>query len=803
MNISFNWLKTYLEKPIELQQACNILTETGLEVDSITPIYKASNKFEGLVVGHVISCEQHPNADRLKITQVTTGSETLQIVCGAPNVANGQKVVVATVGTQLHPTNGEPFVIKKTKIRGESSVGMLCAGDEIGLDNNHDGIIVLPNETPIGIAVNQVLTKEPADYRIEIGLTPNRTDAFCHLGVARDIAAVTQQKLLKPIVSDNTYIEKAMPIQVQLKAQSACTRYTAIVLDQITIKPSPAWLQERLKAIGLNPINNVVDATNFVMHECGHPLHAFDADKILDNTIIVRFAHAGESIQLLDGKQYQLQPSNLIIADAQKPIALAGVMGGLSDSINPNTKRIFIESAYFAPAVIRQSAKIAGYKTDASFRYERGTDPNATTYALRRVIDILQQTASANVASNEIDVQTQAFSPIKLHFSYTFCDKVIGKKIKREQIKQILLALDFEILYDYAEGLEITIPTYRTDVNRPIDVVEEILRIYGLNQIPTNGALSYKKGYPLRNSEDQLKNQITDSLIANGFTEVMCNSFIQQKHAALIPEFASKLIKPMNPLNDELNCLRPHLIFGGLETIAHNINRKNNDLLLFEWGKAYQKKQEHYTETPYLALFATGNTHTTNWLQAKGHNPFWVLSAQLSHLLSRCGITKPDLVPLNSFVLADGVDYTHNQKQIARIGKVKSQLCNAFDIKQDVYYAQIDWHKLYFYAQKMLFKHQDLPKYPAVKRDLALLLPKETTFEALNKIIDQIQNPLIKQVQLFDVYEGDKLPSGFKSYAISILLQATDKTLTDLETETVIQNLIANFERALGATIRQ
>lgn len=803
MKISYNWLLNYLEKPVDLDTLSAGLTEIGLEVDGIEKIGQDVQALAGLVVGEVLSCAQHPNADKLKCTVVTTdGSNRLPIVCGAPNVAAGQKVVVATVGSTLQPLGGESFTIKKAKIRGEVSEGMLCAEDEIGIGESHDGIIVLPTETPVGTAVAAIFGGEQ-DYQIEIGLTPNRTDAISHYGVARDIAAYLRIGRKFPELTEPTAVAQTQEVHIQINNPAACSRLAGICISGLKLAPSPEWLQQRLQSIGSKPINNVVDITNFVMFELGQPLHAYDLRKIKGNTIIVRSAEANEKITLLDKKAYQLSTANLLVCNAEEAMGVAGVMGGLNDSIAPDTTDIFIESAHFDAAVIRKSSRLLGIKSDASYRFERGTDPEMVLPALQRAVNLILEIAGGQVSSALVDVASTVPVPKRMHLLYSNFDRIIGKKIKREEIRDILHRLDFNIEYDYSEGLQVVAPNYRVDVTREIDVIEEVLRIHGLNNIPLGAPIHYEVGYPKRGDKNDWQQTISTQLVGSGFSETMSLSFISNEELALIPGFEGKEIRVLNPVNEQVPVLRPSLLFSGLQNIAYNINRRQLDLQFFEFGKIYFKYQKSRKEQDQLGLLITGNQQAESWYGKAVKADLPQLHAHVRNLLRRMGSLDAMEVREGTHpCLINQLQYNFDGKPVIYLGQVSPAICKHYDIKQEVWFATIDWQKL-LQARATKLRFRELPKYPSMRRDLALVIATDLKYQALEQAARSTAGKLLKEVNLFDVYEGDKLGAGKRSYALSFVFNDEEKTLTDQEVDAVMQKLIVNFEKSLGATVRQ
>jgi phenylalanyl-tRNA synthetase beta chain len=803
MKISYNWLLDYLDRPVDIQTASAALTEIGLEVDGIEPLGTAAQTLDGLLVGQVLSCEPHPNADKLKCTIVTTdGNNRLAIVCGAPNVAAGQKVVVAPVGTTIHPKGGESFKIKKAKIRGELSEGMLCAEDEIGVGDSHEGIIVLADHIALGSAVAELYGGE-TDYRIEIGLTPNRSDAISHYGVARDLAAHLRIGRTFPRLTEPEAVLENHQVQVRIEAPGACNRFAGICVSGLKPGPSPEWLQQRLLSIGSKPINNIVDITNFVMFEMGQPLHAYDLRKLAGHQIIVREAVEGEKITLLDKKEYRLQPVNLLICNADEAMGVAGVMGGLNDSIAPDTTEVFLESAHFDPSVIRRSSRLLGIKSDASYRFERGVDPDLIISALQRAVNLLCELAGGSVSSALIDVASTVPVPKRMHLLYANIDKVIGKKIKRNEIRDILIRLDFIIEYDYAEGLQVVAPNYRTDVTREIDIIEEILRIHGLNNIPLGAPVHFEPGYPRRTNKNDWQQRISNQLVSQGFFETMSLSFISNEELACFPGFEGREVRVMNPVNEQVPVLRPSLLFSGLQNIAYNINRRQLDLHLFEFGKIYYKQHRSRTEQDQLGLFITGNQQAESWYAPQLKADFPHLLAHVQNILQRMGVTKIlETTEGTHPCMINQLQYNLKGKPAVYLGQVQPSICKYYDIKQDVWFATFDWNMLLRALPEGL-QFRELPRFPAVRRDLALVIDQQTAYMELEQLARKQAGHLLQEISLFDVYEGDKLAKGKRSYAMSFIFRNEEKTLTDAEVDAVMQKLITNFEKSLGATVRR
>lgn len=815
MNISLNWLKEYLHTDLGVEEICNILTSTGLEVGGYEKFESVHGGLKGLVVGEVKTCIPHPDSDHLHITTVDLGDGRLTpIVCGAPNVAAGQKVVVATVGTVLYDGDKE-FAIKKSKIRGVESEGMICAEDEIGIGNDHAGIIVLPNDVPVGMPAAEYY-HITTDYTIEIDITPNRADGASHLGVARDLAAYLQQtrdiRYSLPSVDQFQVDSNTAGLTIEVQRPEACHRYAGICIEGVGIKPSPEWLQTRLKAIGLHPINNVVDITNFILFELGQPLHAFDKDQVKGNKVIIRSFPTGTKFTTLDGIERELDENDLMVCNAEEPMCIAGVFGGLESGITENTKNVFLESAYFDPVFVRKTARRHGLSTDASFRFERGTDPNIVIYALKRAALLIQEIAGGKITSEIIDIYPDPVPDFEVEVKYAHIDRLIGKKIEPEQIKRILEALEIKIVEENDGKLLLHVPPYRVDVRREADVIEEILRIYGFNniEVPTkvNSTLSYSE----KPDDFRLKNLIADLLAGNGFHEIMNNSLTKSGYFEQLETYRPEnTVMLCNPLSSDLNAMRQTLLFGGLETIAYNINRKNSNLRLFEFGKAYtfHKKEgenhlKQYQEEDKLSLFITGNKTQASWNSQEQPSDFFTLKAYTEMILLRLGY-RPDqmnIQEVDADIYREGLVYSLNGKHLVTMGILSRKVLKLADVEQEVYYAEFSWENLLKGLKNYTVTFTPLPKFPAVKRDLALLLNQQVTFKEVKDIAFRTEKNLLKSVTLFDVYEGEKLGAGKKSYAVSFMLQDNEKTLNDKQIDKIMNKLIGSYKHLLGAEIR-
>lgn len=807
MKISYNWLKQFIKTDWKSEETAALLTDLGLEVEVVEKYQSVKGALEGVVVGHVLATRQHPNADRLKITTVDLGdgNAPVQIVCGAANVAEGQKVPVATIGTTLYTKEGESFVIKKGKIRDEESWGMICAEDELGLGTSHDGIMVLDESLKPGTPAAQVFKIEN-DEVFEIGLTPNRADAMSHFGVARDLRAGLLQRnvhveLITPSVSNFRIDRKVLKIDANVEDNKLAPRYCGITLSGLTVKPSPEWLQNRLKAIGLTPKNNVVDVTNYVLHELGQPLHAFDASKI-NGKVCVKTLPAGTKFTTLDGVERTLHEEDLMICDDKGPMCIAGVFGGQHSGVTETTTSIFLESAYFNPVSVRKTAKRHGLNTDASFRFERGIDPTITEYALKRACMLLKEVAGGEVTSDIIDLYPKKIEDFQVVLNFAKATKLIGQELPKETIKKILASLDIKVNSSSDANLGLTIPAYRVDVNREIDVIEEILRVYGYNNINFTKKLNATVSNSARTEDYKVQNIVAAQLTSQSFHEMMANSLTTPEYIALsdlLKEEAN--VAMLNPLSTDLSVMRQSLLFSGLEAVSYNINRRNADLRLFEFGKSYHKLASGYEEHKHLTLFMTGDRHAETWTQARQPSDFFLFKGFVKGILSRLGIDKTQTQPVTNDVFAEGIALVAGNETIVEFGTIKKLVLKHFDIKQEVLFADFNWGALLkLVANKIKFT--DIPKYPEVRRDLALLVDQHVAFEAIYGLARQTEKGLLKDVNLFDVYEGKNLPEGKKSYAVSFVLQDATKTLTDEQIDKIMGKLQKNFEAQLGATLR-
>nr|WP_294777652.1 phenylalanine--tRNA ligase subunit beta [uncultured Flavobacterium sp.] len=806
MRISYNWLKQFIKIDLKSEETAAILTDLGLEVEVVEKYQSVRGGLEGVVVGHVLTCEKHPDADRLKITTVDLGEGApVQIVCGASNVAAGQKVPVATIGTQLFDKEGNAFEIKKGKIRGQESHGMICAEDELGLGTSHDGIMILDEKLKPGTPCAKVFNIEN-DEVFEIGLTPNRADAMSHMGVARDLRASLLQKnsnieLITPSVSTFRIDKRTLKIDVDVKDNKLAPRYCGVTISGITVKESPEWLKNRLKAIGLTPKNNIVDVTNYILHDLGQPLHAFDAAKI-SGKIIVKTVAAGTKFTTLDDVERTLHEEDLMICDEKGPLCLAGVFGGKSSGVTETTNAIFLESAYFNPVSIRKSAKRHALNTDASFRFERGIDPNITEFALKRAALLIKEVAGGEITSDIIDIYPKAIEDFRVFLNFDKTTKLIGQELPKETIKKILASLDIKVTTVSDAGLGLIIPSYRVDVQREVDVIEEILRVYGYNNINFTKKLNATVANSARTEDYKVQNIVASQLNGLGFHEMMANSLTTPDYVGLSAMLKEEYnVMMLNPLSNDLSAMRQSLLFSGLEAVSYNINRRNGDLKLFEFGKTYHKLPSGYDEPKHLTLFVSGNRNEESWTNPQKPSDFFLFKGYVISVLDRLGITKVQNKPVASDVFAEGIAIASGNDTLVEFGTVKKSILKHFDIKQEVFYADFNWNLILKLIGSKI-KFTDIPKYPEVRRDLALLVDEAVAFEAIYTIARQTEKSLLKNVSLFDVYQGKNLPEGKKSYAVSFTLQDNSKTLTDEQIDKIMSKLQKNMENELGASLR-
>lgn len=823
MNISYNWLKNYLAVDMPADQLSAILTDIGLEVEGLEKVEGIKGGLEGVVVGHVLTCIDHPDSDHLHITSVDVGREApLPIVCGAPNVAAGQKVLVATVGATLYPIDSdECFKIKRSKIRGVESLGMICAEDELGIGQDHAGIMVLPDEAVAGTPARDYLKMNPDDYLIGIGLTPNRIDAASHYGVARDLAAylTTHGQYTKPLLPSVDAFEvdnRSREIGVEVLDTQGTMRYSGLTVSGVEIGPSPEWMQTALRAIGINPKNNVVDITNFVLYEIGQPLHAFDADKIKGDRIVVRTCPSGEKFVTLDGVERSLSDDDLMICNAVEPMCVAGVFGGLDSGVSDTTRNVFIESACFNPVRVRKTAKRMGLNTDSSFRFERGVDPNMTLWALKRAALLMKEYAGGTITSNIVDIYPKPVENFRVEVAYSRIDSLIGKHIPAEKVKEILAALEIAVLNEEGDSLTVSVPPYRVDVQREADVIEDILRIYGYNNVEVPERIYAAVAPEKKPNREKITNMVADYLTSRGLTEIMSNSLTKAAYYQDLTSYpADRCVRIINPLSNDLNVMRQTLLFDSLEAAALNINHKNADLKLYENGNCYffdpQRKAEGglapYSESNRLAITLTGNFTSASWNGAARECTFFDLKALLENILHRFGLDLYGqsfaMTPSQSDLFDSGLRIMFKNKEFVQMGEVSARIKAMFDIKAPIFFLEMDFDALLKAAYKNRVAATELSRFPEVKRDLALLVDSDVTFARLREVAFACEKQLLKSVSLFDVYQGDKLPAGKKSYALNFVLEDRNKTLTDTVIESVMSKLIGAFERQTGATIRQ
>ena len=819
MKISYNWLKQYIDFETSPEELSTILTDTGLEVEGMERFQSVKGGLEGIIVGEVKKCEKHPNADKLSITEVSIGDgRILPIVCGAPNVAAGQKVLVATVGTKLY-AGDETFTIKKAKIRGEVSEGMICAEDELGLGTSHDGIMVLDDNVEVGAEARKYFRVEE-DVIYEIGLTPNRTDATSHIGTARDLVAALNQihntrkyRLNVPSVARFKVDNHNLDIEVIVEDHKACPRYTGVTISNVKVEESPDWLKNKLNAIGLRPINNIVDITNYVLHETGQPLHAFDAAKIKGNKVIVKKLTENTSFVTLDEEERKLNAQDLMICNEEEGMCIAGVFGGATSGVTEKTTHVFLESAYFDPTHIRKTSKRHMLQTDASFRFERGADPNITEYALKRAVILIQEVAGGEVSSEIKDVYPEPIEKWPVDVDYKTVDRLIGKKIDRQVIKNILTDLDIEIENETSDGLHLLIPTFKADVTRDVDVIEEILRIYGYNNIEFSDKIYSSVQLRPRPDREKLLNMIAGYLTSQGLSEIMNNSLTKSEYAEKSGLFEDKnSVYMLNPLSQDLNVLRQTLLFGGLEVVAYNLNRKVNNLKLYEFGSIYRlnhdKKSENtrdkYYEEKHLMIVLSGMKQPENWNAIPGKVDIYDVKGLAEGIFYKLGLPR-DQMELKEFgnaMFTEGLAYYYQNEKIAEVGSLSKKQLGNFDIKQEVFAAVLNWNLLLKYLPEGDRQYKAVSKFPEVRRDLALVLDAHVKFEDLRKLAFETERKLLRSVGIFDVYQGDKIPEGKKSYALSFILQDKEKTLNDKVIDKTMKKILTAMEQNFKAELR-
>lgn len=820
MNISYNWLKEYLKFDLTPQQTSEVLTQIGLETESVEEVQTIKGGLKGLVIGEVLTCKDHPNSDHLHLTTVNIGdgNEPLNIVCGAPNVAAGQKVVVATVGTTLY-SGEEEFKIKRSKIRGEESLGMICSEAEIGLSNNHDGIIVLPEDAVVGTPAAEYYNVQ-SDWVFSVDITPNRVDAASHYGIARDLAAYLKQQgksfsLTKPSVDDFAIDKKDGGIEVIVENREACPRYSGLTIRGVTVKESPDWLKNKLLLIGLRPINNIVDITNFILYETGHPMHAFDAAYIEGDEVVIRTLPEKTKFTTLDDQERELRDKDLMICNSEEGMCIAGVFGGKNSGVTENTKDIFLESAYFHPTWVRKTARRHGLNTDSSFRFERGADPNNTVYALKRAALLVKEIAGGEIAGEIRDIYPVEIERPKVVLSYDKTNKLIGKEIPKDDIKSILKSLDIEIEAESESELTLRIPTYRVDVTRDVDVIEDILRIYGYNNVEVSHSLKANLSYKTATDRKQnLQTLISEQLTANGFDEIMNNSLTKKSYYEIQETYPLKnCVTLVNPLSNDLSVMRQTLLFGGLESIVYNRNRKHSDLCFYEFGNCYfydaDKKKDNdilaeYSESTYAGLWITGKRTHKNWAAPEEQSSVFELKAHIENIMIRIGIGKDRIIyePLQNDLFSTAMSIGTNNRKLGYFGVVSKAIRKSFDIESEVFFAELNWDLLMKDSEKHKVQFFEISRFPEVSRDLALLIDKSVTFAQIEQVALKSERKLLKNVVLFDVYEGKNLPEGKKSYAVNFIIQDEEKTLTDKQIDKVMSKIQQNLQNELGAQLR-
>ncbi|NAY90752.1 phenylalanine--tRNA ligase subunit beta [Muricauda sp. JGD-17] len=806
MKISYNWLKQFINLDWDSQKVAELLTDLGLEVEGISPFGSVKGGLNGIVVGKVLTCKQHPNADRLKLTTVDIGGESpLQIVCGAPNVAEGQKVPVATMGTTLYTSEGEAWKIKKGKIRGEESQGMICAEDELGLGKNHEGIMVLNDELKVGTPCSEVFEIEH-DEVFEIGLTPNRADAMSHYGVARDLkAGLEQQEIQKQLVTPSTsnfsIDNRSLKVDVEVMDGERAPRYCGVTISNLIVQESPHWLKNRLRAIGLTPINNVVDVTNYVLHELGQPLHAFDANKIKGGKIEVKTLSAGTKFKTLDDVERELHEEDLMICDSEKPMCIAGVFGGINSGVTEDTTSIFLESAYFDPVSIRKTAKRHGLNTDASFRFERGIDINITEYALKRAALLIREIAGGDISSEVVDLYPRKAQERQVFLTFDKINTLIGQEIPRDTIKSILASLEIKVNNVTESGLGLTIPHYRVDVEREVDVIEEILRVYGYNNIDYKEKLTASIAKTSKFENHKIQDVVGNMLASQGFYEIMTNSLIPLE-SHMLWDSEQKPVKMLNPLSSDLSEMRTSMLFSGLETLTYNLNRQITNLRFFEFGKTYHRGKENNEERRHLALFISGNRTQNSWTTPERKTDFFFLKGVVESLFARLGLQNVTAEPFANGIFSEGVQCHLDGRKLGVYGVVSKAVLKKVDIKQEIFHADFEWDNILNLISTENVTFQEIPKFPSVNRDLALLVDESSTFQQIYDLAWETEKKLLKQVSLFDVYTGKNLPEGKKSYAVSFTLRDDGKTLTDKQIDKIMSKLTTTYQKELKAELR-
>jgi phenylalanyl-tRNA synthetase beta chain len=808
MTISYNWLSEYLPEVIDPQRLSKILTSIGLEVESLEKYESIRGGLQGVVIGEVIEASQHPNADKLKLTKVSVGNgEPLKIVCGAPNVAAGQKVLVATIGTTIYPTSGEPMTMKAAKIRGEDSQGMICAEDEIGLGNSHAGILVLPENVKVGTPASEYF-KPYSDWIYEIGLTPNRMDAMSHYGVAKDVCAYlthhnkNETRPKSPFNNSFKVDNQSLPIKVTIENTEACQRYAGVTISNVTVKESPQWLQDKLIAIGQRPINNIVDITNYILHESGQPLHAFDASAVTRNTVVVKTLPHDTVFTTLDTKERKLDATDLMICNANEGMCIAGVFGGLTSGVKDETKNIFLESAWFNPISIRKTSFRHGLRTEAASRFEKGVDISNVVNVLKRAALLIKEVAGGEISSDVVDVYPNPKEKTQVAIKYHYLKKLSGKNYHPDAIKRILTSLGFEILKEGMDEIRVAVPFSKPDISLPADIVEEILRIDGLDNVEFTGSMTITPAIDENILKESLREKISGYLTGLGFSEILTNSITNSQYYT--DAELEGAVKMINNLSVELNIMRPSMIETGLETISYNINRKNKDLQFFEFGKTYHSKGVgQYEEREHISLYLTGDYLPASWSAKAEANNFYRAKGITKAIFQLCGIELPTLAESKENNFAVAVTSSNQNNTLVTIGEVASAKLKVFDIKQPVFFIDIDWLQLLQLARKETITYAEVSKFPAVQRDLAMVVNKNVTFNAIEAVVDKVRLNKLQEVQLFDIFESEKLGADKKSMAISFTFLDEEKTLTDKEIDSMVNKIIQSFEKELSAEIRK
>ncbi|HLT50842.1 MAG TPA: phenylalanine--tRNA ligase subunit beta [Arenibacter sp.] len=808
MKISYNWLKQFLKIDWDSNRTAELLTDLGLEVEGVSSFESVKGGLKGIVVGEVLSCVQHPNADRLKLTTVGTGQNApLQIVCGAPNVAVGQKVAVATIGTTLYTGEGTPWIIKKSKIRGEESQGMLCSEVELGIGEGQDGIMVLSESIQVGTPCAEIFEVEN-DEIFEIGLTPNRADAMSHYGVARDLKAGLKQRdiqkeLITPPITNFNIVNRSLKIDVEVGKSELAPRYCGITLSNLIVQPSPDWLKNRLRSIGITPKNNIVDATNYVLHELGQPLHAFDASKIKGHKIEVKTLPKGTKFITLDGVERILDDEDLMICDIEKPLCIAGVLGGENSGVTETTSSIFLESAFFNPVAIRKTAKRHGINTDASFRFERGIDIDNVEYCLKRAALLIHEIAGGDITSDIVDIYPKKKDDYHVFLTFDKINKLIGQEISKDTIKSILASLDIKVKNMTESGVGLSIPFYRIDVQREVDVIEEILRVFGYNNVTFKEKLNASVAPTSKFEDYKLQNIIGNQLAANGFNEILANSLSSPLYNKLSLDIKEEqTITMLNPLSSDLSVMRQSMLFSGLEALAHNAHRRMHNLKLFEYGKTYHQNGKIREEKKHLSLLVMGNRREDSWTGPTKKSDFFFLKSISINILARLGLAELDSEPNSRAMLSEGISLRSGNREVVSLGVVEKSILREFNIKEEVLYADFDWDYILELVQNNQIIFKDIPKYPEVKRDYALLVDEKVSFKQIYELSFQAEKKFLTQVGLFDVYTGNSLPVGKKSYAINYTLQNENGTLTDQEIDAIMGKLLKQYQNELGAELR-